>query len=587
MVKAMLKKESIFEDNLDKFVDLASFVNFYPDLFLDMNAPEEGGIKLHLDQRVFLRCATRFFSMYGCFPRGYGKCIVGDSLIYTDNGIKEIGELFDYQNDNKETIYTHSVNLLNRNGDVVNSNLGIYSGYHPTKKVITCDGYELEGTFVHPILVMDEDGEIKFKSLKDVSVGDYAIISRKNNLFGNITNIDKEKELREWCGSLSKQSLSHLNIRSMPKDINENIALLIGFLVGDGCLTMDNAVMFSNIDPDILHCFNKTMEDEFSAKIISLPKTCDFRINDKYLRKYLEFIGLGYEKAHEKYVPKIILNSPKNIQKYFLRGLFDTDGTVDSRLLSFCSASKKMILQVQTMLLNFGIITHLSSRVSKKGVTSYILAISGNDIPIFYNEIGFTCKRKQERLELLVSKKRNTNKDIIPFQKEKIKNLYDSLKTKNPCLDRLLGHYLYDRCNLTYRSLEQILGLNGFNEHELSEHFTGINNARYYYSKISSISDGQAHVYDFHVPDTHSFVSNGFVSHNTFDEVLAMFIVCIRYPNIELSLTAQTKENASLLLKDKYNEIVRYYPFFENEIIKTGFSKNDALILFKNGARID
>ena len=73
----------------------------------------------------------------------------------------------------------------------------------------------------------------------------------------------------------------------------------------------------------------------------------------------------------------------------------------------------------------------------------------------------------------------------------------------------------------------------------------------------------------------------------TFDEVLAMFIVCVRYPNIELSLTAQTKENASLLLKDKYNEIVRYYPFFENEIIKTGFSKNDALILFKNGARID
>ena len=73
----------------------------------------------------------------------------------------------------------------------------------------------------------------------------------------------------------------------------------------------------------------------------------------------------------------------------------------------------------------------------------------------------------------------------------------------------------------------------------------------------------------------------------TFLEEVAMYIVCIRYPNIELALTAQTKENAALLLKDKYNEIVRYYPFFENEIIKTSFIKGDALIMFKNGARID
>ncbi len=73
----------------------------------------------------------------------------------------------------------------------------------------------------------------------------------------------------------------------------------------------------------------------------------------------------------------------------------------------------------------------------------------------------------------------------------------------------------------------------------------------------------------------------------TFDEVLAMFIVAIRYPNIELSLTAQTKENAALLLKDKYNEIVRYYPFMENEIIKSSFSKGDALIVFLNGSKID
>lgn len=73
----------------------------------------------------------------------------------------------------------------------------------------------------------------------------------------------------------------------------------------------------------------------------------------------------------------------------------------------------------------------------------------------------------------------------------------------------------------------------------------------------------------------------------TFLEFANMVIVCIRYPNIELALTAQTKENAAALLKDKYNELVRYYPMLAKEIVKTSFIKGDALIIFKNGARID
>ena len=79
----------------------------------------------------------------------------------------------------------------------------------------------------------------------------------------------------------------------------------------------------------------------------------------------------------------------------------------------------------------------------------------------------------------------------------------------------------------------------------------------------------------------------------TFDEVLAMFIVAIRFPDINLALTAQTKENAAELLKDKTLEIIKFYPMLENELmggtIKSGtsFSKNDAEVRFKSGGRID
>ena len=38
---------------------------------------------------------------------------------------------------------------------------------------------------------------------------------------------------------------------------------------------------------------------------------------------------------------------------------------------------------------------------------------------------------------------------------------------------------------------------------------------------------------------------------------------------------------------DEYCYLSLSGPFFENEIIKTSFIKGDALIMFKNGARID
>ena len=65
--------ESPIERNLQKWVDFSSWMMFYPDLFLDLLKPEEGGITLHPDQRLFLRCTTRFFAVYGCFPRGWSK----------------------------------------------------------------------------------------------------------------------------------------------------------------------------------------------------------------------------------------------------------------------------------------------------------------------------------------------------------------------------------------------------------------------------------------------------------------------------------------------------------------------------------
>lgn len=74
----------------------------------------------------------------------------------------------------------------------------------------------------------------------------------------------------------------------------------------------------------------------------------------------------------------------------------------------------------------------------------------------------------------------------------------------------------------------------------------------------------------------------------TFNEVLSSVIVAILFPEIELAISAQTKENAADLLKSKFNEIRKKYPLIENELAcEPKFSKGEALITFKNGSTID
>lgn len=60
-----------FQQNLDKWVEFVSWARWHSDLFLDLITPETGGIRLDLDQRVFIRALVRFVSVYGVFPRGW------------------------------------------------------------------------------------------------------------------------------------------------------------------------------------------------------------------------------------------------------------------------------------------------------------------------------------------------------------------------------------------------------------------------------------------------------------------------------------------------------------------------------------
>ena len=391
-----------------------------PDLFVQIYKGKDSNRQLHYDQRIFMRSDLRFMSMYGTFSRGYAKCIKGDSLIFTDNGIKEIGEFFNYQNNNIETYYNTQANVVNRYGELEKTKLGLYNGKQDCITVKTSDGYEITGTKIHKVLVMNTDGEIVFKKLKDIKYGDRIIINRKNDVWGKKSDID----IRKYA------------------DVNE--------------------------------------------------------------------------------FPKEILVANKDIITSFIRMLYDSHGLIKHNTIHFSSESHKLVKQLQIILLNYGII---SIRKQKRNL-NYLL-IKDSDIILFHNLIGFAIEEKIIKLDELCKK----------------------LQTRH-CYS----------------------------------HISKIDN--YYFSKVQEIKHSFEDVYDFHLPETHSFVSNGFVSHNTYTEVFDCFIVAILYPGITLSITAQTRENSAALLEDKYNEIMNDFPLMENEVDKKKFSKNDAFIKWKNGSTI-
>src|SRR5690606_30663334 len=102
----------------------------------------------------------------------------------------------------------------------------------------------------------------------------------------------------------------------------------------------------------------------------------------------------------------------------------------DKVKITLCTTSEKLAHEVQILLLNFGIISKKVKYYSKKSF-HYIIYIYGENIDKFYQEIGFGCNRKQNKLLKIINIKRNTNKDIIPYQKDNIQKYFNDIKKYN------------------------------------------------------------------------------------------------------------------------------------------------------------
>lgn len=423
---------------------------------------------------------------------GMGKCVTGDTLIATTQGMRPIADLkpdtVGIIDDEGGTFYPLEVGVQTPNGAKTTSHF-YDSGIKPTLKFTTRAGYSLAGTYHHPVLILSPSGKKVWKHLDELQVGDYVAVQRHEAVWGNCDRIS------EFSYDYN-ENLRSTKVPKFPEKIDKKLAYILGILIGDGGLTRKRNISISSADSMIIDIFYKWVNS--LGLRAQLNSGYDHRVTSMVLKAWLENIGVtGY--SHEKKIPEIILNSSKRCVKAFLQGLFDTDGHAESQrgYIQYVTASRKLAKQVQLLLLQFGIVSKLSFKPNKKR-GAWSIRITGDNARCFYSEIGFKLERKQTRSNRLPHIS-NANLDVIPHLPD--------VEVPYGYRDRY-ARYFDDRRKPSYTTLETIA--------EFQPAVSQLLEPKFYWDEIQNIEDnGLQHCYDLTVPDGHTFVANGIVSHNT------------------------------------------------------------------------
>jgi glycosyltransferase involved in cell wall biosynthesis len=339
------------------------------------------------------------------------KCIVGDSLISTNKGFKYIEDIVKY-----ETVLKTEIN--GNTNDVIN-----YFKYDNvnTIKITTKDGYNIEGTPHHKIMIGN-----KWVKLEELAIGGTIELLKPELLQTEYQEITYPMLLTK---NVTQAKIDASDENMLPRiRINENWGRLLGYLLGDGNYNAGSDISIScnkrNIDvvEDVVSLYksiglNPLVYENSLGKdgnAVDVKSTC---VNFLSIAEKYDWYGTK-GKTHR--IPKVILESPKSVIKEFLKGLIETGGTVTANgIVSFYSKDIKLVEQVQILLLGFDIQSSISYSYNKHHRKYYHnLNLRREGSENYLKHIGFVCKYKQERLNKLKDSTRSNS-----FIKQEIINI--------------------------------------------------------------------------------------------------------------------------------------------------------------------
>ncbi len=421
---------------------------------------------------------------------GVGKCVSADTWIQTDRGLIRIGDL--YADGAIAEFAPLDMNVKSTDGERAASHF-YNAGVQPIKQLTTRMGYRLQGTYTHAVLTLSKDGCRTWTALQDLQPGDYVAIQRHGAVWGNKTTF----------APLPDVPIHPISVRpNFPTHLETETAYVLGLLIGNDSLGGGHDIGLTTNDPEIQQVFldwtaSLGLHASVSDKTGTTAKS--LRIASKQLIRWLGHIGVPMCKSYTKSIPTCVLESTEENARAFLQGVFDTDGSAFPLGVEFCTVSETLARQVHLLLLQFGIVGKLRFKPNRYA-GAWIVSLHGSNARLFYERIGFRLARKQANRALL-PETNNNNLDVIPY-------LPTADPFRIPRDKRFDRRYIRGTRAASYEKLTAIT--------EFIPEYTDMLTPPFFWDKIESIEDaGETQCYDLCVPETHAYVTNGIVSHNS------------------------------------------------------------------------
>ncbi|MFN0112483.1 MAG: LAGLIDADG family homing endonuclease [Blastocatellia bacterium] len=493
------------------------------------------------------------------------KCITPSSYVTTEHGLLQIRELAPPRPDAHRD-FAFEAKLLTRDGVRQTSHL-IYNGEGQTIRVETGKGYMLEGSPDHRILVRSASGKLEWKHLRELTASDWVPISRNGYW----------PELPARLPGTEQLSFNRLKL---PEMMTPNLARLLGYFVAEGSYLKwrekDYGIRISATSDEVIADL-RSIAAELGFELGG--QGADHQIHSKELADLFHLFGFDGRRAHEKHVPQIIRRSSKKIVSAFLRAYFDGDGTA-TNFVACTTASEKLAEQIQLLLLNYGIVAKRRARWNEKYERYYYtIEIAGENIAVFNREIGFGLDYKRLTAERLATEAHDSHRDVLPNLHPQWTQMAQQLQTIAVTAHAASNAGYRQRAgvrqmigDMNYEQLWRFAGAKSVPSYRVAETitqaaqpFVGVPeeisealNTRFFYDRIEQISEGHSDLWDFCVPDEHTYVSNGFISHNCDEKFLYSLLTLSQEQNIKTGRFAMIYADEVIISHTNENEYTAF-----------------------------
>lgn len=432
-------------------------------------------------------------------PRG--RCLSEDTYVWTDRGLQTIEEIF-ARGDVSFTISDKKTDDTDKDIAVVNENQALEpiqtltnNNRRKVWKVTLSSGRSITATANHPVRVIDESGFMVWRYVKNIENGDCAVSA----LFG---------------AEIGRKGSSSLSCDE---------AELLGYLAADAALNYRKKISYTKTYDDARRRYIQLAEHIFDEEVVvDNQKECN--IYSKAARRRLaQEYGLGYGNAAEKSVPEIVRTASPEVQKKFLAGYFDGDGHFgENGQIIINSASERLAQEVQLMLYGFGIpCSNNPSTVDGYDHTYRRIHIPIEGANRFIDEIGVLSNRRRKQINNRPTGTKPVAAKAVPNLASLIESLRDSVG-KGQGFSSVAGGFIGEKARAcSPAKLRRIIRWCKDRPQSAATapilyYLHRLAQGDYTFEEVKSVEQiGRPPTFDIVVPETHSFLANGMLSHNT------------------------------------------------------------------------